>query len=103
MQGSASYTYTLCDQIFDGAKLANSPLHLGKLKLSVAVWGQRLFASADAQFTSSVETLAGNTLGGFPVFNATLYGHTFGKHLDISGRLQLIRQEILRSRAPGRS
>jgi len=45
---------------------------------------QRLFASLDAQYTSSRLTLAGNTVSGFPVFNLTLLGHTLGRHLDLS-------------------
>lgn len=65
--------------------LANSPRHLGKLDASVPVVRQRLFASVDAQYTSPVSTLAGNTLSGFPVFNFTLLGHAFGKHLDVAG------------------
>jgi outer membrane receptor protein involved in Fe transport len=28
--------------------------------------------------------LLGNTVNGFSVFNVTLLGHTFGKHLDLS-------------------
>jgi hypothetical protein len=68
-----------------GAELANSPLHFAKLNLSAPVCRQRLFASMDAQYTSSVQTLAGNRLGDFPVFNATLYGRTLWKQVDISG------------------
>jgi iron complex outermembrane receptor protein len=45
---------------------------------------RRLFASLDAQYTSPVQTLAGNTVSGYAVFNVTLFGHTLGKHLDIS-------------------
>ena len=43
-----------------------------------------LFASLDAQFTSPVQTLLGNTISGFSVLNVTLLGHTVGKHLDLS-------------------
>ena len=40
----------------------------------VPVIRQRLFASVDAQYTCSVQTLAGNTVSGFGVFNATALG-----------------------------
>ena len=50
----------------------------------VPVVQQRIFASFNAQYTSLRQTLAGNTVSGFPVFNATLLGHTLGKHLDLS-------------------
>jgi outer membrane receptor for ferrienterochelin and colicins len=84
LEGRASYcfTHTVGDQ--PEPVLANSPQHLGKLNLSYPVVRQRLFASLDAQYTSQVQTLAGNTLGGFAVFNVTLLGHTLGKHLDLS-------------------
>ena len=65
--------------------LANSPQHLAKLGLIVPVLRQRLFASIDGQYTSPAQTLAGNTLSGFPVLNFTLLGHTLGKHPDLSG------------------
>ena len=55
------------------------------MDLSYPVVPQRLFASLNAQYTSSVQTLAGNTLSGFSVLNFTLLGHTLGKHLDLSG------------------
>ena len=44
----------------------------------------RLFADANAQYTSPVETLTGNTISGFATFNLTLLAHTLTKHLDVS-------------------
>jgi outer membrane receptor for ferrienterochelin and colicins len=82
--GTASYGYTVAQQPPPLETLPNSPRHLGKLNLSVPVIRQRLFASVDAQYTSSVQTLAGNSISGFGVFNATALGHAFGKHLDVS-------------------
>jgi TonB dependent receptor len=40
--------------------------------------------SASKHMQSQVQTLAGNTLGGFSVFNVTLLGYTLAKHLDLS-------------------
>ena len=85
LQGRASYSYSDAEAPVTGQPLSNSPQHLGKLNLSYPVVQRRLFASLDAQYTSSVQTLAGNTLSGFSVFNVTLLGHTLGKHLDLSG------------------
>jgi iron complex outermembrane receptor protein len=45
---------------------------------------QHLFASFDAQYTSSVQTLAGNSVNGYSVLNFTMLGHSLGKHLDLS-------------------
>ncbi len=84
LHGRASYSYTDAEQPVTHQMLSNSPQHLGKLNLSYPVVPQRLFASVDAQYTSSAQTLAGNTVSGFSVFNVTLLGHTLGKHLDLS-------------------
>jgi outer membrane receptor for ferrienterochelin and colicins len=85
VKGRASYSYVNAENPATNQILTNSPQHLGKLNLSFPVVQQRLFAGLDAQYTSSVQTLAGNTLSGFSVFNVTLLGHTLGKHLDLSG------------------
>jgi outer membrane receptor for ferrienterochelin and colicins len=87
LEGRASYSYVDAEQPVTHQILANSPQHLGKLNLSYPVVKKRLFASVDAQYTSSVLTLAGNTVSGYPVFNVTLLGHTLGKHMDLSGSI----------------
>ena len=84
IKARASYSYVDAEDPSTHQVLTNSPQHLGKLDLSVPVQQQRLFASLDAQYTSPVQTLAGNTLGGFSVLNVTLLGHALGKHLDLS-------------------
>ena len=84
LQGRASYSFAnVTVPVIDGP-LDNSPQHLGKLNLSYPVVQQRLFASVDAQYTSSTQTLAGNTVSGFSVLNFTMLGHDLGKHLDLS-------------------
>jgi outer membrane receptor for ferrienterochelin and colicins len=85
LQGRASYSFAdVTVPVIDGP-LGNSPQHLGKLNLSYPIVQQRLFASVDAQYTSSVQTLAANTVSGFSVFNFTMLGRALGKHLDLSG------------------
>jgi len=84
LQGRASYSFVDAHDPTTHQILNNSPQHLGKLNLSYPVMQKRLFASLDAQYTSPVQTLAGNTVSGFSVFNVTLLGHTLGKHLDVS-------------------
>jgi outer membrane receptor for ferrienterochelin and colicins len=84
LQGRASYSYADVVDPASHQAFGNSPQHLGKLNLSYPVVQQRLFASLDAQYTSPRQTLAGNTVSGFSVFNVTLLGHTLGKHLDLS-------------------
>jgi outer membrane receptor for ferrienterochelin and colicins len=84
IKGGASYSYVDAENHVTHQILSNSPQHLGKLNLSVPVLRQRLFASVDAQYTSSAQTLAGNTLSGFSALNFTMLGHTLGRHLDLS-------------------
>jgi outer membrane receptor for ferrienterochelin and colicins len=84
IKGRASYSYADAEEPSTDQVLSNSPQHMGKLNLSFPVVQQRLFASLDAQYTSPVQTLAGNTVSGFSVFNVTLLGHTLGKHMDLS-------------------
>jgi len=84
LQGRASYSFTDTEQPVTQQRLANSPRHLGKVGASFPLMQQRLFAGVDAQYTSPVQTLAGNTLSGFAIFNVTLLAHTLTKHLDVS-------------------
>jgi len=84
LQGSASYSFTDTVQPLIHQTLANSPRHLGKLSASFPLLQQHLFASIDAEYTSSVETLAGNMLSGAAIFNVTLLAHALTKHLDVS-------------------
>jgi outer membrane receptor for ferrienterochelin and colicins len=84
LRARASYSYTQTTDELTGQAPPNSPASLVKLNLGAPLLHQKLFAAADAQYTGSVTTLAGNTLAGFAVVNATLTGHTWGKHLDIS-------------------
>jgi iron complex outermembrane receptor protein len=88
LQGAASFSFVDGD---DGGpedqELPNSPRHIAKLNLSVPLIGKRLFAGLEGQYIGARHTVAGNTLGGFQVFNVTLLGHTLGRHLDLSGSL----------------
>jgi outer membrane receptor for ferrienterochelin and colicins len=85
IKGSASYSFVDAESPITHQILTNSPQHLGKLNVSYPVVQQRLFASVDAQYTSSAQTLAANTVSGFSVLNFTMLGHSLGKHLDLSG------------------
>ena len=84
VKGTASYGYTNAQDPVAHEILPNTPLHLAKPNLLLPVVQRRLFASLDAQYTGPRQTLDGNTVSGFSVFNVTLLGHTLGKHLDLS-------------------
>ena len=85
IKGRASYSYIAAEQPQTQQTLSNSPQQLAKLDVSIPLVQQRLFASIDGQYTSSAQTLAGNTVSGFSVLNVTLLGHALGKHLCLSG------------------
>ncbi len=89
IKGRASYSFVDAEEPNTQKLLSNSPRHLGKLDVSIPVvrrqGQQRLIASVDAQYTSSAQTLAGNTVSGFSVLNFTMLGHALGRHLDLSG------------------
>jgi outer membrane receptor for ferrienterochelin and colicins len=87
VKGTASYSYTNAQDPIAREILPNAPQHLAKLNLIMPVVQQRLFASLGAQYTSSRETLARNTVSGFPTFNLTVLGHALGKHLDLSASI----------------
>ena len=87
LEGTASYSYIDTEDAVTHQILSNSPQHLGKLNLAVPMLRRRLFASFDAQYTSPRQTLAGNSVSGFSVFNVTLLAHTLSKHLDCSASI----------------
>jgi outer membrane receptor for ferrienterochelin and colicins len=85
IKGRASFSYVNAESPLTQKILSNSPQRLGKLDVNLPVLSQRLFAGLDAQYTSSAQTLAGNTVSDFTVLNFTMLGHALGKHLDLSG------------------
>jgi outer membrane receptor for ferrienterochelin and colicins len=84
LAGNMSYTYTEAEDQRSKQLLVNSPQHLGKLNVTVPLFRRRWFASADAQYESSRETLQGNQTGAHPLFNVTLLGRAINKRLDLS-------------------
>jgi len=84
LTGRASYSYTQTANSMTGRTPPNAPANLVKLNLTMPLFHQMFSAALDGQYTGTVTTLAGNTLGGFPLLNATLIGHTLGKHAVIS-------------------
>jgi iron complex outermembrane receptor protein len=71
-EGRASYTYQMSEDDSTGQELENSPRHLAKINLTAPLLKEKLFAGAEAQYTSSRKTVQGNRTGGFWVTNLTL-------------------------------
>ena len=86
-EGTASYGYTDAQDAITHQVLSNSPQHVGKLNFVVPLLQPKLFASLNAQYLSARQTLAGNTVSGFAVFNGTVLARNLGKHLDLSASL----------------
>ena len=85
LQGKVSFDYV--DAHNEGAgslPLDNSPRHMAKANLIVPLVHQQLFAGLDAQFLGRRLTLLQDSIGSYQVFNFTLLGHTFGKHVDVA-------------------
>jgi outer membrane receptor protein involved in Fe transport len=65
----------------------NSPQHLAKLGVIVPVVSNKFFASFDSWYMSRRRTLAGSSVGGFPVFNVNLLSRHLGRHTELSAGL----------------
>ena len=79
-----SYTIQEAEDQASGARLTDSPRHLGKLNLSVPLVRDRLFAGLEWQYTSGRMTAVGTEAAGFGVVNATLFSQKLARGLEIS-------------------
>jgi iron complex outermembrane receptor protein len=86
LQGRISYTLQETEDRSTGRRLTDSPEHLGKVNLSAPLpWlKEKVFASAEFQYTSQRRTLAGTEAGGFGVVNFTLFSRNVVKGLELS-------------------
>jgi iron complex outermembrane receptor protein len=84
LEGDASYSYQRTSDDTTGGRLNNSPGSLFKVKLSQPLLHQRLFASADAQYTSHMQAFTGAKVPPFAVVNFTMLARNLGKHVDLS-------------------
>jgi iron complex outermembrane receptor protein len=80
----ASYTFTHTEVTSTGQRLSNSPEHVGKLSVSVPLWQDKLFASAELQGMSGRDTVRGGKVGGVWLANATLFSRELVKGLEVS-------------------
>ena len=82
-----SYTFTQTEQEPTGASLSNSPNHLLKGNLTAPLVRNRVFAAAEAQYTSARKTVRGNQAPGYAIANLTLYAPSLWKGLSISASI----------------
>jgi len=84
LQGRISYTLQETEDRSTGMRLTDSPEHLGKANLSVPLWKEKVFASAEFQYSSQRTTLLGTEAAGFGIVNFTLFSRNLVKGLDLS-------------------
>jgi len=82
--GRASYSFTHTEDSATGERLSNSPDHMGKLSLSVPLWLDKVFASAELQAMSERDTVRGGRVGAVWLANATLFSRELVKGLELS-------------------
>ena len=94
LRGRLSYTYQQTENRETGLELIDSPNHLAKLSVSVPVWREKVFASAEVQYTSDRATAVvapggvyerGARADDFVVVNLNLFARDLIKdHLEVS-------------------
>jgi outer membrane receptor for ferrienterochelin and colicins len=85
--GRASYAFTQTEDAGTGLRLSNSPEHVAKLSLSVPLWQDKIFASAELQAMSQRDTVRGGNVGGVWLANTTLFSRELVKGLEVSATL----------------
>jgi outer membrane receptor protein involved in Fe transport len=80
----ASYALQRTHDASTDAELTSSPRHLAKLNLAVPLWGERLTAGLEMQYSSAMRTLAGAQAAGFTTANLSLTSRGIAPGLDLS-------------------
>jgi len=83
-EARASYSLTDARDGITGARLANSPLHLGKLDFTAPLYRQQIFANLGLELTGDRKTLAGQEAKGFGTVNITLLSRNLITGLEVS-------------------
>ena len=87
IEGRIGYTLQQSTDKDTGDRLANSPQHLVKSNLYVPIFGRKLAAGLEVQYTSSCKSYQGDRVDDFVVANLTLLSRDLWKNLEISGTL----------------
>ena len=84
LEGRASYTYQNAEDAATGARLSNSPQHLGKFNLNHPLFSERLIAGVEVQYVGERQTLAGGAAKAYTVGNFTLTARRLVRGLALS-------------------
>ncbi|SEL96420.1 iron complex outermembrane recepter protein [Syntrophus gentianae] len=87
VESRISYSFQKSKDKHTGDTLANSPEHLVKSNLYVPIFGRKLAAGLEVQYTSSCKSYKGDRVDDFVIANLTLLSRDLWKNLEISGTL----------------
>jgi outer membrane receptor for ferrienterochelin and colicins len=87
IEGAAGVSFVDGDSGAGSSTLPNSPGEMATIRVSVPLVRKRLFAGLEGQYMGPRDTLSGNHVGAFQVFNLTLFGRSIGRHWDLSASL----------------
>ncbi len=87
VEGVVSQSLQDSRNIVSESVLTNSPKELAKVNLSIPLVGEKLFASADAQYLSVRRTVAGTNLGGYFVTDVAFFTRKLTNRCEISAGL----------------
>ena len=106
IRSRASYTFQQTDSHSVGWEMPDSPSHLAKLNVSVPIVKDKLFASAEFQYTSDRRslnnirdannqplTVQGADAEGFSVLNLTFFSQNLVKNLEFSASVYNVLDE----------
>jgi iron complex outermembrane receptor protein len=82
--GRISYTEQRTEDGATGARLINSPARLVKFTGIVPVWQDKLFASAQVQYVSTVIGSQGDAVNGWWLVNTTVFAQKLAPGLEVS-------------------
>jgi len=82
-----SYTFQNAKNLTTGRILENSPQHLAKAALNIPLFGEKLFAGIEEQFTGRRNTVTGRNTGAFFITNLSMYSRNLYPGLELSATI----------------
>ncbi len=84
IRGQFSYSWQTTEDRATGDTLTNSPEHLLKFNLIAPLYGDKLYAGFQAQYSDSVRTLSGNLADDYWLVNLNLFSQKIIPGMDFS-------------------
>ncbi len=84
LQTAFNYSLQRASDNVTGVSVPNSPKHLAKANVQLPLFQDKLFVSAEGQYTSRRTAVSGYSLGGFGTANLTLLAKSVGRNFNLS-------------------